>query len=236
MLNSDQKKIKLILLEIEKYQSNLRKRIHKRDKQLYYGFIGISAISFIFSLVLIISGAFFKNQDLIVLAFILIFVSEISLLISTLVDIYQSRKNLHSFIKKPEFQLLNNTETNTRSKIKFLPKLLKFNLDDLELSKLEITYEKEHFDRRTSIITGTIDKIGIFPTILATFILIQTQLSNIHVQNFLKTHPNFQFYFYALIFIVVLFQITSVFNNFTSLKLQNMINALDYAIKKKKDG
>ncbi len=234
LLNSSQRKIKEILLKIENYQSLLRKKSNKKNNGVYYGTISICAIFFIFSLILIGIGAYSKNQNIILTSLILLLVSEIFLLVSTLVEIYNSRKSLCLFFKSPSFLLLRNADINVRSKIKFLPELIKFNEDDLELSKREIIYEKEHFDRRTSIITGTIDKIGIFPTILATLVLILNQLSNINVQNFLKLNPNFQFYFYAIIFIVTFFQIISMFNNFTSLKLSNMVDTLDYTINIKK--
>ena len=105
----------------------------------------------------------------------------------------------------------------------------------MEFIKREIILEKDHFDKRTSIITGTIDKIGIFPTILATLLLILTQMSNTNVQIFLNLNPNFEFYFLAAIFIVFFFQIFSVINFFTSLKLSKMIDTLDYIIEIKKE-
>ena len=114
-------------------------------------------------------------------------------------------------------------------------KLINFELRDLEFTKREIMSEKDHFDKRTSIVTGTIDKIGIFPTILATILLILTQMSNTNVQKFLNINPNFKFYFFAAIFIVFFFQVFSVKNFFTSLKLSKMIDILDYVIELKRE-
>lgn len=216
------------------YESKLRKRANKNNKGVYYGIIYLSFICLIFSLIAMAFGGFFEKKDFILISLVLLLFSEIFLLVSTFIDIYNSRSGLYLFLKNPSSLLLRNTDINGRSKIKFSKKLVKFELDDLELAKIEILYERVHFDKRTSIITGSIDKIGIFPTILATFILILTQLSNIHVQKFLKLNQNFQFYFYAIVILVSFFQLVSVFNNFVSLKLDNMVNTLEYTIKLKK--
>lgn len=217
------------------YESTLRKRANKNNKSVYYGVVALTIICLVFSLVLMAVGAFFEKQDFIFISLVLLLVSEFFLLVSTFVDIYSSRKSWCLFFKNPSSLLLRNTDINSRAKIKFSQKLMKFELSDLELAKIEISYEKVYFDKRTSIVTGSIDKIGIFPTILATFILILTQLSNVQVQKFLKLNPNFQFYFYAIVIVVSFFQLVSILNNFTSLKLDKMIDTLDFSIKNKKN-
>lgn len=189
------------------------------------------ALSF-FSIVL---GLVFKNQFMLFAAFIFLLLAEISLLLSTVIDMLKSRKSIILFFRQPSKILLQNLEFSTRTKIQFSKKLINFELRDLEFTKREIMSEKDHFDKRTSIVTGTIDKIGIFPTILATILLILTQMSNTNVQKFLNINPNFKFYFFAAIFIVFFFQVFSVKNFFTSLKLSKMIDILDYVIELKRE-
>lgn len=235
LLNTNQKKIRETLLKIEGYESSLRKRSNKKNNDIYNGGIAICFILITFSLILIGITFFYKNEILAFIALALILFSGISLILSTFIDMYISRKDINSFFNNPSAILLRNSNLSTRSKLKYIQTLFLFELSDLKFAKREIAFEKDHFDKRTSIITGTIDKIGIFPTILATLILILTQLSNTNVQNFLNLNPNFKFYFFAAIFIVFFFQVFSVINSFTSLKLFKMIDTLDYVIEIKKE-
>lgn len=234
MLNQNQ--IRIFLLQAEKYESSLRVRANKKNNNdAYYGIMAICFILIGLSFFSIVLALIFKYQLMAFVGLILLLLAEISLLLSTVIDMFKSRKSIFLFFKQPSKILLQNLEFSTRSKIKFSHKLINFELKDLEFTKREIMLEKDHFDKRTSLITGTIDKIGIFPTILATLILILTQMSNTNVQNFLNLNPNFKFYFYCTIFIVFFFQTFSVINFFTSLKLSKMIDILDYVIELKKE-
>ena len=235
MLNPNQRNIKKILLQVEEYESSLRKKVNKKNNGTYYDVMALCFCLITLSLFSIGLGLIFKNQFLLIIALTFLLLAEISLFLSTVIDIFKSRKSIFLFFKQPSKILLQNLEFSTRSKIKFSHKLINFEFKDLEFIKREIILEKDHFDKRTSIITGTIDKIGIFPTILATLLLILTQMSNTNVQIFLNLNPNFKFYFFAAIFIVFFFQIFSVINFFTSLKLSKMIDTLDYIIEIKKE-
>ncbi|WP_151813040.1 hypothetical protein [Acinetobacter junii] len=235
MLNLNQKTIKKILLQAEEYESSLRKKVNKKNNGAYYGVMALCYSLIALSLFSIGLGLVFKNQFILLAALIFLLLAEISLLLSTVIDMLKSRKSIVLFFRQPSKILLQNLEFSTRTKIQFSKKLINFELRDLEFTKREIMSEKDHFDKRTSIITGTIDKIGIFPTILATILLILTQMSNTNVQKFVDINPNFKFYFFAAIFLVFFFQIFSVKNFFTSLKLSKMIDILDYVIELKKE-
>ncbi|QNX03410.1 hypothetical protein IC798_09125 [Acinetobacter seifertii] len=92
-----------------------------------------------------------------------------------------------------------------RADMKYIPELYNFNIQDLKLVKLEINHEKDDFEKRTVLISGPIDKLGFFPAILATFVLILNLLSNTKTQDFFTTHQPLHFLFFALIFIVIFF-------------------------------
>lgn len=66
-------------------------------------------------------------------------------------------------------------------------------------------------------------------------VLLLTHLSNNKTFEFLQEHPEFQFLFYILIAVVVVFQLFSIFTNFISLKLSYLIQVLECTIKLKKD-
>ncbi|KHN68252.1 hypothetical protein DH17_09460 [Acinetobacter oleivorans] len=148
---------------------------------------------------------------------------------------YTQEKILSIFFNEPVGILLRNANISARSAIEYLPELIAFEYDDLELARREIAYEKDHFDKRTSILTGSLDKIGIFPSILATMVLLLTHLSNNKTFEFLQEHPEFQFLFYVLIAVVVIFQLFSIFTNFISLKLYYLIQVIEYAINLKEN-
>lgn len=177
-MNPNQKTIKKILLQAEEYESSLRKKVNKKNSGAYYGVMALCFSLIALSLFSIVLGLVFKNQFMLFFALIFLLLAEISLLLSTVIDMLKSRKSIFLFFRQPSKILLQNLEFSTRTKIKFSQKLINFELTDLEFTKREIMSEKDHFDKRTSIITGTIDKIGIFPTILTTILLILTQISN----------------------------------------------------------
>lgn len=235
MSRKNQQEIIEILLKAEEYDSILRKKLNKQSNSFYYKSINICLILLSFSLLSIGVSFLFKNWFIMFAALVFIVFAILVLFLSTAIDIYKSRKGILWFFKKPIYLLLQNSEFNIRSQSKFFSKLITYEVKDLNLVKQGIIFEKDSFDKRTSILAGTIDKIGIFPTILATFILIITQLSNINIQNFLNVNPNLKLYFYAAIFIVFFFQIFSVRNCLISLKLTKMIEILEYILIFKKD-
>ncbi|WHA54041.1 hypothetical protein OH685_12350 [Acinetobacter pittii] len=117
-----------------------------------------------------------------------------------------------------------------RADMKYISELYNFNIQDLKLVRLEINHEKDNFEKRTVLISGPIDKLGFFPAILATFVLILNLLSNTKTQDFFTTHQPLYFLFFALIFIVIFFQIFGIYTNFISMKLSHMIDILQYVI------
>lgn len=231
----NQKKIFNILLKIEEYESSITSRKNFRKNKTRRNIISVNLTIFCTAIVLLLISAFNHNYYVVLVGLILLLICEILMLVEVIVDIIYSRKDFIDFFKQPTRLLLRNVRVTTNSTIKYLAELLNFSSSDLNLAKKEIEYEKDHFDKRTSIISGSIEKIGIFPSILATAVLLIAQLANNKFQEFLDTHPQVQFVFYALIGIVIIFQFFSIMTNFTSLKISHMIQVLDQAIELKKD-
>jgi hypothetical protein len=50
-------------------------------------------------------------------------------------------------------------------------------LEDIEFVRLEVSTERENFERRVSLLIGAIEKIGVIPAFLAVWVSLQA-LSN----------------------------------------------------------
>lgn len=233
MKKYSQKQIYNLLLKINQYEKNFKLKKSSGNRALRQGFFWLNMACLMFSIILFILGVYLSLQTLIVISLILLLICEGLLLVDVIIDILYSRKDIKYFFNEPVGILLRNANISARSAIEYLPELIAFEYDDLELARREITYEKDHFDKRTSILTGSLDKIGIFPSILATMVLLLTHLSNNKTFEFLQEHPEFQFLFYILIAVVVVFQLFSIFTNFISLKLSYLIQVLECTIKLK---
>lgn len=230
MKKYSQKQIYNLLLKINQYEQNFKVKKNSRNRDLRQGFFWLNMTCLMFSVILFILGIYLSLQILIVISLILLLICEGLLLGDVIIDIVYSRKDIKYFFNEPVGILLRNANISARSAIEYLPELITFEYDDLELARREIVYEKEHFDKRTSILTGSLDKIGIFPSILATMVLLLTHLSNNKTFEFLQEHPEFQFLFYILIAVVISFQLFSIFTNMVSIKLNYFIQVLEYIL------
>ena len=123
MLNPNQKTIKKILLQSEEYESSLRSKVNKKNNGAYYGVMALCYSLIALSFFSIVLGLVFKNQFMLFAAFIFLLLAEISLLLSTVIDMLKSRKSIILFFRQPSKILLQNLEFSTRTKIQFSKKL-----------------------------------------------------------------------------------------------------------------
>lgn len=230
MNNINRKEIVHILLKNSEYPTSLKKRLNYKTRKISRYIFLTSLIILIIGFVLGILSFYTKNQYLMLLSLILFLLCEILIISESFFNIFMSRKDLSIFFSNPSKTLLKNVDFMLRADIKYIPELHNFNIQDLKLVKLEINHEKDNFEKRTVLISGPIDKLGFFPAILATFVLILNLLSNTKTQDFFTTHQPLYFLFFALIFIVTSFQIFGIYTNFISMKLSHMIDILQYVI------
>ncbi len=230
-----QKEIFEILLKIEEHESSVINRRNFKSRKIRKNIFYANCIVLCTAITLLVVAWFNQNAYVILAGLMLLLLCEILMIVEVIVDISYSRKDFWLFFRKPIHLLLRNVRISANSTIQYLPNLLKYSKNNLELAKKEIEFENEHFKNRTTVISGAIDKLGLFPSILATVVLLVTQLSNDKVQTFFGNYPNIQFIFFALVIVVVIFQFFSIFTKFSSLKLYHMAQVLDLVIVLKKE-
>lgn len=230
MNNINRKEIIHILLKNSEYPTSLKKRINHKTRKISRYILLTSSVIFIIGFLLGILAFYTRNQYVMLSSLILFLLCEILIISESFFNIFLSRKDLLTFLSNPSKTLLKNVDFMLRADMKYISELYNFNIQDLKLVRLEINHEKDNFEKRTVLISGPIDKLGFFPAILATFVLILNLLSNTKTQDFFTTHQPLYFLFFALIFIVIFFQIFGIYTNFISMKLSHMIDILQYVI------
>ena len=96
-LNTNHKKIKEILLQAEEYELSLRKKVNNKNSGTYYGVMALCFTLIGLSLFSIGIGLFFKNNFMLFTSLIFLLLAEISLLLSTVIDMFKSRKSIFLF-------------------------------------------------------------------------------------------------------------------------------------------
>lgn len=77
------------------------------------------------------------------------------------------RKALSKAARNPFDLLLENACSTAAVDVLLIPKLLRSPLEDIELLLLQLKAEKEFFERRLSLVVGSIEKVGLVPGLLA---------------------------------------------------------------------
>ncbi|MDC5145100.1 hypothetical protein OHW32_18240, partial [Acinetobacter baumannii] len=80
------------------------------------------------------------------------------------------------------------------------------------------------------LISGPIDPLGFFPSILSPFVFLLNLLLPTKPPYFFPPHQPLHFFFFALLFIVIFFPIFFLYTNFISLQLSPLIDILQYVI------
>ncbi|MGV6396656.1 hypothetical protein ACTUVN_002092 [Pseudomonas caspiana] len=105
----------------------------------------------------------------------LIALSYLILFIYPFLGLWLYRDSLKKLVSSPFACLLEwNVKTVMQVDARHLPRLVALSRDTLKLGALELKNERNSFERRTYIVTGALDKVGIFPGLLALFVGLST--------------------------------------------------------------
>ncbi len=132
------------------------------------------------------------------------------------------RKALSKAANNPFELLLGNASTTASVDSLLIPKLLRSPIEDIELLALELKAEKEFFERRLSLVVGSIEKIGLAPGLLAAGI----SLSNIKsIQSE---------WVVALAYATPLLYLFGASGHFLLMRLDRMVKVTELALARKK--
>jgi len=84
------------------------------------------------------------------------------------------RQPLRERIGNPSGTILAGASITATIDAKMLPMIMELPIDEIEIVHLEIKAEKERFERWILLLVGAIEKIGVFPGLLALFLSAQS--------------------------------------------------------------
>ncbi|WP_259469621.1 hypothetical protein [Pseudomonas syringae group genomosp. 3] len=146
----------------EQHQSS---KAYKIDTRVFwFGMIAPSIVAVLiapFSLIASLSWTAYVSWGL-------IGVSYLVLLIYPLLGMWLYRDSIRKVLTAPFASLMQaNVKTIMQIDAQYLPKLVSLPCDTLKLGIVELKNERSALEKRTHLVTGAIEKIGIFPGLLA---------------------------------------------------------------------
>ena len=113
-------------------------------------------------------------------SWVLIAMSYLALFLYPFVGVLLYRHSLKKVISAPFASLLEwNVKTVMQIDAQYLPELSALSRETLKLGALELKSERNGFEKRTYMLVGALEKVGIFPGFLALFIGISTLIKTL---------------------------------------------------------
>lgn len=113
-------------------------------------------------------------------SWVLIAMSYLALFLYPFVGMLLYRHSLKKVISAPFASLLEwNVKTVMQIDTQYLPELAALSRETLKLGALELKSERNGFEKRTYMVVGALEKVGIFPGFLALFIGISTLIKTL---------------------------------------------------------
>ncbi|MEI7143951.1 hypothetical protein ABRQ09_09700 [Pectobacterium brasiliense] len=164
----------LKLIELEE------KRANKKESNSNLEFVAFILIIVLvtISIILALLSHAFEYKNLLSLSLILLMSTYFIFIITPFIFIYKNRNKI-----KKSFTLPFNSAINQNIKKDFiidqhyLKELIALDKKELELGLMEIKHERNFLEKRTLLITGPIDKLGILPGVISTLVA-TTKLSD----------------------------------------------------------
>lgn len=157
-----------------------------------------------------------------VLSLVTLLISYLGFLLLPILTLTIHRKVLFSFILNPFGALLDNAAETALVDAKYFTKLKNKPLNTIELVSIELKEEQKFFERRIMLIVGAIEKLGLFPGLLAAFLAI-TQLPGSSNQ-----------WVIALAYATPVLYLFGAYAHFTAMRLSRLNALLELVIEEKK--
>lgn len=142
-------------------------RASRIDKNVFwFGVIGPSIVA----VLLAPAGLIDSMRWIFTVSWTLIAISYLTLFIYPLVRLWLSRHELKRLVSAPFIsQIEANVKTVMQVDAHYLPQLVALSTETLKLGIVELKNERSGLEKRTHLVTGALEKLGIFPGILALF-------------------------------------------------------------------
>ncbi|EKN3342798.1 hypothetical protein ACQ8YR_002620 [Yersinia enterocolitica] len=157
-----------IIKSIEILEKKKNRKQKKLSDRLQRNSLLIIAISITLALLTLFISKLIKSEFILSVSILLLVLSYFTIFLIPFIDLYKNRKGTYKSFALP-FNHAINTNVKKQSIVDYqkLPKLLELSIRELEFGLMEIKHEKSFLEKRMQIIVGPIEKLGIFPGILA---------------------------------------------------------------------
>lgn len=186
-------------------------------------FIELTVFPFALSMLLAAVVYFTSASWLIESSIVSLLIAYIGVLVHPLISAWLHRKSIRKMLNHPFGILLRNSYETATVDLKYLPKLERKPMRLLEVVALEVKAEREFFERRISLVVGSIEKIGLVPGLLATFLSLHKLPDSLSPWIAGLAYATPALYFFA------------VMAHFLAMRLDRMKKLLDLAIAHKKE-
>lgn len=224
MLNLNSENIKEIL-KIISFKSKIyyEKSNHKLSKILYI-------LAFILMFISIGIILFYKHQQPIqelIIIFYLFYISSLFLFtLSPIIILIKERKILQKIFLNPQESLIEPLVAESNDLIPIINKLSKYKELELTYVVERIQLKLDNIEKRCGYLIGQIDKIGLFPTILAMLVLVmKPNFFEVSNQNWITSS------ILMLIVIVIIFNFLGMYMHDQTEDLKLKIKILQSSIR-----
>ncbi|MGJ7551029.1 hypothetical protein [Pseudomonas alloputida] len=163
-----------VMADIEQaYKQNARAdRMQRQSNKVSHIIFRYFWIAMISPSVLAVALAFFAKYSqtpwIFQICWILITLSYVAMFIYPFLTLWVLKQSLIKAVRSPFASLLEwNVKATMNVDAQYLHSLTSLSSDTLKLGILELTSERNSFEKRTWMVTGALEKIGIFPGLLA---------------------------------------------------------------------
>lgn len=170
MYRAERESLFRLLRAASRFESRLSKRANKQRHGFFIrNFVWLfQAIPFCIAGLAAIARKFFDaSENVAIVGLALLLLSYLATLIHPFLIAWINRRAFIAAIKDPIGLLFENASAATAVDARLLPRLVRTPIEHLELLLLELKAEKEFFERRLSLVVGSIEKIGLGPGLLA---------------------------------------------------------------------
>jgi len=183
----------------------------------------LSVIAIVISLIIFIFASTLCSETKLVayIALLILFIGYLGLLLSPIYFAFYHRKKIIKYVSNPLGLIINNAKQNHELDSKYLNFFLSKEKKALEKVLLQLNAEKESFTTRVALIIGAIEKIGLFPGIVAFFITLST-IDNVKFDWVL-----------TIAYVIPILHFMGVYSQFLINRMSRHIELIKYAIEQK---
>lgn len=116
-----------------------------------------------------------KYQGIFWIGFICLAISYISIIFNMLLEMYTEFGLIKKTFKDPFSLIVENAQRHALTDMVSYHNLKKFTLNELRYFNSQLCSERDAFSRRIALIIGSIEKIGLFPGILAMIVMMNKE-------------------------------------------------------------